>query len=142
MWSHYGDKHKGVCLGFEVPRKHAVAVTYLETLQVVGDLRDIPKKSKIRILDRLNWAKHNGWSYEKEVRVKGSREDMDEETGKYFVNFSEHLKLREVIAGARFQMSKRPIEDALEGYPEDVDIVKACSSKNGFRIVIDKHGFD
>ena len=48
--------------------------------------------------------------------MKGSTQEMDEETRQYFVSFSEHLKLKEVIAGARFPMSKRSIEDALEGY--------------------------
>jgi len=67
---------------------------------------------------------------------------MDEETGKYFVNFGEHLKLREVIAGARFPMSKRPIEDALKGYSEDVKIVKAGRSAKGFEITVDEKGFD
>ena len=28
LWSHYGDKHRGVCLGFDVPNAHIVHVSY------------------------------------------------------------------------------------------------------------------
>lgn len=32
MWSHYGEKHTGMCLGFDVPETQAAKVTYIETL--------------------------------------------------------------------------------------------------------------
>ena len=86
----------------------------------------------------MNGAKYEGWCYEEEVRMKGSREEMDEETRQYFVNFSEHLKLKEIIAGARLPMSKGPIEDALKGYSESVNIVKAGPSTTRFEIVVDE----
>ena len=47
----------------------------------------------------------------------------------------------EVIAGARFQLSKRPIDDALKGYSEDVRIVKAARSLARFEIIVDEQGF-
>lgn len=75
------------------------------------------------------------------MRVKSTREERDEETRQYFVNFDENLKLKEVIAGARFPMSKRPIEEALEGYSEDVTIVKVRASTTRFRIIVDDRGF-
>jgi hypothetical protein len=86
-------------------------------------------------MKRLFWAKYKGWCYEEEVRVYISREEVDKETGQYFVDFGENknLRLKEVIAGARFQMSKRPIEDALKRYSEDVKIVKARQSTERLR---------
>ncbi len=141
MWSHYGEKHKGICLGFAVPDEPAVEETYVEQVELVGDLGACSTEERVRILDRLEWCKYEGWSYEEEVRVGASRAEIDEETGMYFVNFDEHLKLKEVIAGARFPMSKRPIEDALSGY-EDVKIAKAVASPERFEIIIDERGFD
>jgi uncharacterized protein (DUF433 family) len=82
-----------------------------------------------------------GWGYEEEIRVHGSREEIDEETGPYFVSFGEHLVLQEVIIGARFKLSKQPIEDALQGY-SDVKIVKLRTSTTKFEIVVDERGFD
>lgn len=142
MWSHYGDRHKGICLGFDVPKKWTNEVRYVGNVQLVGNLRAISRKRKVRLVNRLNWAKYEGWCYEQEVRVKGSRAEVDEETRQYFVNFSERLKLKEVIAGARFPWSKKPIEDALEGYSEDVKIVKARPSSTRFEIIVDERGFD
>ena len=74
--------------------------------------------------------------------MKGPRVEMDEESRQYFVDFSDHLKLREVIAGARFPMSKKAIEDALRGYSKKVKIVKARPSASGFEIIVDEHGFE
>jgi len=48
--------------------------------------------------------------------------------------------LKEVIAGARFPFSRKPIEDALEGYTEEVAIVKATASFTNFEIIIDHAG--
>ncbi len=141
MWSHYGDKHKGICLSFDVPDEFTRKVMYVGDLEVTGNLDALPTEEKKRIIDKLYETKYDGWSYEEEVRVNGRREEMDEETGKYFVNFSEHLILKEVIAGARFPMTKRPIEDALQGYSENVRIVKACRSTTRFEIIVDERGF-
>jgi hypothetical protein len=149
MWSHYGDKHKGICLGFDVLDEFTGAIEYVEDVLVVGDImqRDASTGESRReeykgIIDRSSWAKYRGWRYEEEVRMHGERRQMDEETGMYFVNFDERLKLREVIAGARFPMSKKPIEDALKGYSEDVKIVKAGRSPRRFEIIVDEKGFD
>ncbi len=30
MWSHYGDKHRGVCLGFDIAPPHGEAMRYAE----------------------------------------------------------------------------------------------------------------
>ena len=67
--------------------------------------------------------------------------EIDEETGYYFLNFNKRLKLKEVIAGVRFTMSKRPIEEALNVYPEDVKILKARRSAKTFDILVDENGF-
>ena len=142
MWSHYGDRHKGICLGFDIPDDLTREVQYLESPELVENVADASTEEKIRLIDLLMGAKYHGWSYEQEIRVNASRTDMDEETHQYFVDFSERLKLREVIAGAKFSMSKGPIEDALKGYPGDVQIVKAKRSETRFEIVVDENGFN
>ncbi|HXM42941.1 MAG TPA: hypothetical protein VN924_16935 [Bryobacteraceae bacterium] len=55
--------------------------------------------------------------------------ERDEETGRYFVDFSERLELKEVIAGLRFPMTRKPI-------------ACQCRRRRGLRsvIVIEKHG--
>jgi hypothetical protein len=141
MWSHYGEKHRGICLGFDVPDQLTWPMDYVDGVRVVGDLESFPTGEQESIVHQLLVAKHKGWKYEGEVRMGPRREDRDEETGLYFLGFNEDLKLKEVIAGARFQMSKSPIEEALKGYSYGVEIVKARQSENSFEIVVDERGF-
>jgi hypothetical protein len=141
MWSHYGDRHRGMCLGFDVPDELKVEMTYVGDLLMVENLSEASVEEKKRAFNRLDWTKYGGWCYEEEVRIYASRAEMDEETRQYFVDFSDHLKLKEVIAGARFKLSKKPIEDALKGYSDDVRIIKAARSISRFEIIVDERGF-
>lgn len=141
MWSHYGDRHKGICLGFDVPDELKRDVEYVDDLLVVGKLSGAPADEKRRAFARLYWAKFGEWHYEDEIRIYGQRAEKDEETGQYFVDFSQQLKLKEVVAGARFKLSKKPIEDALRGYSVDVKVVKAARSSTRFEIIMDEFGF-
>lgn len=136
MWSHYGDRHKGICLGFDVAEEITRPVAYETEPQLVGNMiveerSHFPAEEGIQIIDRLFGTKYTRWSYEAEVRVNGRREEVDEETGQYFVEFSESLKLKEVIAGARFPWSRKPIEDSLKAY-SDVEIFRARASPAKF----------
>jgi len=145
MWSHYGDKHKGICLGFDVPDDRIRTIKYESEIEVVGSLRDVlPRHVETegtRILDKLFETKYLGWLYEEEIRVHGRREVKDEETGFYFADFDDGLVLREVIAGPRYRLSEKPITDALKGYAEAVDVKKATISSTQFEIVIAENGF-
>ena len=137
MWSHYADKHKGICLGFDVPNKYINEVKYITKVDHVGNIKALSRGRKVRMINRLNCSKYAGWCYEEEVRMKGSREEMDGETSQHFVNFGENLKLKEVIAGARFPMTRRPIQNALKGYPKSVRVVKLRPSAVRFELIID-----
>jgi hypothetical protein len=143
MWSHYGDRHKGICLGFEIPdnAKKYRKIKYMEKVVCAPDLDSLSKIKQKPYFAWLYWGKYKGWSYEKEIRVHADRQRaLDEETGHYFVNFDEDLKLREVIAGARFPFSRKPIDDALEGHP-NVIIAKAATSEHKFELILDNDGF-
>jgi len=145
MWSHYADRHKGICLGFDVLDEMTRPVAYVSEVQIVGNLMverrsDFPTEQGLQMIDRLLGAKYSGWSYEEEIRVHGEREEIDE-SGHYFVEFSNRLKLKEVIAGARFPFSRKPIEEALRGYTEYVEIIKATRCPTRFEIVEDQDEF-
>src|SRR5437879_3144630 len=62
MWSHYGDKHKGICLGFDVLDELTTEVTYVSDVEEVGNLAEISIDKKERIIERLLRAKYRGWS--------------------------------------------------------------------------------
>gem|GEM_PF-2797764 len=69
MWSHYSDKHRGVCLGFRLRWDRAfitMSVNYMENLIPIKAF-----KNNIRNpLTDYYWifTKSNNWAYEQEVR--------------------------------------------------------------------------
>jgi hypothetical protein len=142
MWSHYGDNHKGICLGFDVPDEWVRDVRYMSSVQEIASLIDSPEQDQERVIDQLSSVKYIGWAYEEEVRVHGLREV--EEGGKYFTSFGDQLQLKEVITGARFSdlQSKALIEEALQGYSEQVSCIEARRSAERFEIIVDKRGLN
>jgi hypothetical protein len=107
MWSNYGEKHKGICLGFEVFDELTRPVEYIHDVQTVGNMiverrEDFSVEEGTKIVDLQCGAKYDGWCYKQEVRIHLGRNEKDEETGQCFREFSEHLVLKEVIAGVRF----------------------------------------
>jgi Protein of unknown function (DUF2971) len=70
LWSHYGDSHKGACLGFEVPdgdpgANYDTDVLYQPNLLQIRRSEDV----NLDLATRLHRTKHESWSYEQEVRM-------------------------------------------------------------------------
>jgi len=123
MWSHYGDKHRGMCLGFDVNRKMVKCIDYrperlpLDQWKAL-DLTDPPKE----VMERLLTTKFARWQYENERRVlvslAGLKPEVKEGKECFFRCFDDDLKLVEVFAGARCCVKWRPrIENAVERLP-------------------------
>ena len=88
MWAHYSDKHRGICLGFDVDNSLTKGILYKPTR--------VPWRTPdLEFMQQLLFTKFAGSEYEDEVRVYAKRDEQDK--GLYFADFNEHLKLREVI---------------------------------------------
>lgn len=100
MWGHYAEKHSGMALGFDVPADMLVDVIYADKL---FDLKLDPKTKKPieGTVDMLIRTKFSDWKYEQEMRMFIDLDNDETEGGKYFVEFSKNLKLREIILGPR-----------------------------------------
>jgi hypothetical protein len=80
MWSHYGDQHRGLCIGYSVPkaeRKNLHKVEYggsrlvqasLVATAIAGDPESIKALDEAVLL-----RKAKDWEYEKEWRLLGAR---------------------------------------------------------------------
>lgn len=72
MWSHYGNSHKGFCIGiksrrflFEKDRKWGGGpINYVDEYPVI-----LPTTSDISDITTLLFTKHSMWGYEKEYRL-------------------------------------------------------------------------
>jgi hypothetical protein len=132
LWAHYSDKHRGMCLGFDV--RDGVA------LQVKYSGKRIPwQEPDLEFMQQILWTKFEGWQYENEVRIYATRDE--EEGGIYFKDFGDDFKLREVILGHRCCVERTEISAALASYPEPVDVIKACLSYTSFDVVEDVRWF-
>ncbi len=63
IWAHYSDKHRGLCLGFEIPDEKCSRVRY-----VVSRL-PFPARLALADAEKLHSTKYINWKYEQEIRV-------------------------------------------------------------------------
>lgn len=136
IWAHYADKHKGLCLGFEVAEKTVRHVRYVD--------RRLPFPKNPEALDleeAYNWflTKFKNWAYEKEVRSWMELVDTYD-GGLHFKSFDASLRLVKVIAGARCPAPLQELQDAARPLT-DVEFVKARAGFGEFEIVVDQRGF-
>jgi len=120
QWSHYSDKHKGLCLGFDVPDELLVKVKYVDR-RLSHDL----VSSETQMLKFLT-TKFAHWQYEEEYRVfRPLEEEID---GRYYEVFSDNLILRQVIVGAQSSITRAQISNALGDIESKVEVFKASVS--------------
>lgn len=102
LWSHYGDSHKGVCLGFDIVggaegADYDMDVHYQPNLLEIRTSADV----KYELTNRFLRTKHESWSYEQEVRMFADLKDPPDADGRHWIDFNPQLQLREVIIGAQ-----------------------------------------
>jgi Protein of unknown function (DUF2971) len=134
MWSHYADRHRGACLGFDVADSLAYAVRYEDKRTLLPEDMAWASNSASAERVKLITMKHSAWSYEEEVRVIGSLKH--EENGLYFEPFSEVMALREVILGVRCTADDLSELTALAGdIDATIDVYCAALSHTAFAVI-------
>jgi hypothetical protein len=131
LWSHYADKHRGMCLGFDIDEDTVKSVKYVKDRPSVGPTLIEDLKA---LLDHLLWTKYIEWQYEEELRAWVQFDEREPITKFYFYDFGERLQLKEVIAGPLCEVTEMEIRDAL-GATQDVDVIKARLAFKTFRVV-------
>ena len=138
LWSHYGDRHRGIALGFDIPDNKAIPVRYVdERIAVAGSALDEA------MVTRFLSTKFDGWSYEKEIRVFANLTKPDLADGKFYADFSDDLQLRAVVVGALSNVTKNCLmklfkESALDS--SKVAFAKARLAFKSYSVVPDKRG--
>src|SRR5882672_9871173 len=126
LWAHYSDKHRGICLGFDLaPDGVARGIDYVE--------KRIPWETPTQqFMLKLLWTKYDAWKYEDEIRAFMTREEAEDR--RFFVHFSDSLRLSEVIVGHRCGVERGEISAAMASYPGPVPIKKARLSRSSFLV--------
>ncbi|OYU44177.1 MAG: hypothetical protein CFE44_14345 [Burkholderiales bacterium PBB4] len=102
LWSHYGDQHRGLCIGYGLDRKpkpemHRVfygGSRSVRTSTLIRALVDEDLNAKKELDRDVLLRKARGWNYEKEYRLLGVQGEQDSP-----------LLLKEVTFGLRCPMS-------------------------------------
>jgi hypothetical protein len=132
IWAHYSDKHKGICLGFDIPDDAALRVQY------VPERLPFPTSPNVVDLQVMLWTKFEHWEYEKEIRAWA--ELNEHEDGFHYKDFSDDLRLMEVIAGAECTVPEHAFQRALISL-QPVRLIKARAAFRKFEVVEDQRGF-
>jgi hypothetical protein len=137
LWSHYAAKHRGICLGFDVPKRLAQPVNYNADRLELDIERQLARSTRdIRLGLKLLTTKYAGWEYEDEVRAIVRLSEPDTETGFYFCDFGPQLALKEVIVGPRSLLSRSAVSAALSKKDVGVSLLKARLALKTFSVVL------
>lgn len=126
LWSHYADRHRGLCLGFDVSREIFWPVAY------VDDRPKMPTPPTSEAVQRLLFTKFSHWHYEQEYRAFPSIKTAED--GLYFIYFSGKLRLREVTIGAVATVTTAEVLSAIGQHTKGVTIYKAKPADSAFSI--------
>ena len=141
LWSHYAEKHKGICLGFDVPDHLLLSINYSATR--------LPYKVKKSLdcdglgenmMGQILITKFKDWEYEyeDEVRLLLALEDYKKQSGLYYKKFSNDLVLKEVILGPRCTITRSDVSKLLGQDNSVVCITKARLACTKFRVVVNR----
>jgi hypothetical protein len=155
LWSHYADKHKGLCLGFEIgPKVEVLDLNYVDAVQQFSvdvfkkltATRHLPgahtlsARSEAKVpLMRLLGTKFKKWEYENESRLLVSKELKD--AGLWFHPFDDEFKLCDVIAGARCYIPRGILDHWVASYTERPRMFKVRLDDAKFKLIEDPDGF-
>ncbi|MEA2163750.1 MAG: hypothetical protein QOK37_1877 [Thermoanaerobaculia bacterium] len=136
LWSHYAEKHTGLCLGFEIAEEVIAPVMYAkrrfklqpDPLKATG----APDEESVK---KLMFTKYSHWRYESELRTFGRLDQRDSDTGLFFATFNEHMRLASVIVGALSMVSRDDVTNALGDLASEVEVIKARLAFRSFRVV-------
>jgi hypothetical protein len=130
-------------LGFELPEMRgdldsdeSAYVEYVShLLSFPPNFEDLRDEERFEIVRRILFTKFNNWAYEKEIRIWAPLQN--EENGTHYLEFEEHLRLIEVIIGAKCTLSIAAIARALSSFTSQVKIKKARAAYDKFEMVED-----
>jgi hypothetical protein len=138
LWSHYADKHRGLCLGFDIPDEWAKQVKYRWTRLGPEPENYQPRNDKDTFGYKLLTTKFRHWEYEDEVRLIVQLKHAESEEQRYFLPYGNALKLREVVVGPRSSLLVTQLRDSIQSEHDSVSVYYAGLARRSFRVVRDR----
>lgn len=137
QWSHYADRHQGLCLGFDIDDAYLTPINYSadriksDEKEMASFLNDNPDR-----ITEIIYTKFHHWHYEEEIRMLTTLNDLPKLKDLYFQPFSNVMKLREIIVGANNDSTTQAnLKAALGSNYQEVSMFKARASFSRFEMV-------
>ncbi len=139
LWGHYADHHRGLALGFDIPDELLSTVIYTEErAKVEFDKHARKVVDGDKVIDKVIRTKFSDWQYEEECRMFIPLNEATKEGEFHFVDFSDHLVLREVIVGLNCSLPIPRVKQLLNGDLSHVRVKKAGLALRKFRVIEDR----
>lgn len=122
LWSHYGAKHKGICLGFDLKEDLIQQVRYADE-RILAEIGEdgSPVQLDQALQELLLCTKFRHWEYEREIRRFIALDGATKEGSLHFYLFDQSLQLREVILGPQCTLSLDNVRQLVSArYPQAV----------------------
>ena len=138
LWSHYGDRHRGMALEFEIQDEDCFEIHY-EPNRLLIDLQHHAKMGGFNETDLTKFlaTKFKHWEYEDEVRTFCKLDAATKSEAIYFDPFSESLKLVRVFIGAANTITDDEISTSLPT-GQQLTVVNTMLSFQSYAIEIDQ----
>ncbi len=136
LWSHYGQKHRGICLGFNIKRSRVEKVLY-EDKRLLAELGEEGQTLEIdeTLQKLLLCTKYQHWRYEEEWRAFVKLKDAKREGQLYFCPIDEHLQLAEVILGPQCDLSIDVVRELTKARHPDAITFESRLAFRSFNVV-------
>lgn len=114
LWSHYGDRHKGVALEFEIHDDLVSEVTY-SPYRLRMEIEKALARGGFSEEEAYDMAitKASHWKYEEEVRVFLELSQCQKRDGLLFEPLGEHIRIVGLVLGPLCKLSKAEVQRAL-----------------------------
>lgn len=138
MWSHYAEKHTGICLGFDVSRSTVQQVSYQDD-RILAALNPTltPDNLSEELQQQLLRTKSGGWRYEEEYRRFVSLNDAFAEGQLHFWPISGDIQLAEVILGPLCEEPLESVRQKVKQHFPNASVFKSRLAFQSFKIVPD-----
>ncbi len=138
MWSHYAEKHTGICLGFDVCRSQVQQVSYHDDrILAAFSPTTTPDKLSEELQQQLLCTKSAGWRYEEEYRRFVSLDTTLADGNLHFWPIRDDIQLTEVILGALCEEPIESVRQTVKRHFPNAVVFKARLAFQSFKIVPD-----
>jgi hypothetical protein len=136
LWGHYANKHRGICLGFDLARSQEHKVDYMTkrlevTLEKYPTAEDLPPELR----EKLFCTKSADWRYEDEYRMLVPLANAETDGSLHYIPFSPDLRLAEVILGEDCPLPLEKVRDIVGTMYPGAVVISARLAWNHFSVV-------